>query len=429
VDPVGIGALAYGELFGDEGSGAGRSLLIGSAGTLYVGAPGGARVYVSNSAGEGPTELEAAAAKIERPGATDFGVSLAELPGESELRLLVGSPGENTVVRIENPSRGGLADYVPGSPTPGFQFAFLGDGPSSGDETCGYALATGLIGADGGDGVIVGCPNRASGGFSLTDSAWTADVPMSMLGSRLGVGVADNENFGVSIDIGDFNGDGIQDAIIGASHDDLAGGSNCGGAYLYFGPFSDTELYFSPDGIISGSEPDDSLGAFVGTAPDLDGDGVEDLLIATDLGWNSTDEPLKSGALLVLSGATFEGTVTEGDALVTLLGTELGAQFGYFAAVVPDVDGDGSDELLVSAFNSDVLSTDGGAVYAVSGPWTGGTRVVPGVAPAIYGESSAQLGISMAVGDILADGSVDIAISEHGVDTVWLIEPEVLFGD
>ena len=114
---------------------------------------------------------------------------------------------------------------------------------------------------------------------------------------------------------------------------------------------------------------------------------------------------------------------------MTLLGTELGAGFGSFAVVVPDVDGDGADELLVSAFNSDVLSTGGGAVYAVSGPWTGGTRVVPGVEPAIYGDSGAQLGISMAVGDIRSDGSVDIAISGHGVDKVWLIEPEAMFLD
>jgi len=428
VDPVNIGALAYGELVGDPDSRTGRSLLIGSEGVLYVGAPGGARVYVSASPGEGITELEAAAAKIERPGATDFGFSLAELPGESEMRLVVGSPSENTVVRIENPSLGGLVDYVPGSPSPDFRFVFLSDGPSFGDEACGYALATGLIGADGGDGVIVGCPSRASGGFSLTDGIWTADVSLNSLGSRLGVGIASTENFGVSIATGDFNGDGIEDTIIGASHDDLAGGSNCGGAYLYFGPFEPFEFSSEPDGIISGSEPDDSLGAFVGTAPDMDGDGVEDLLIATDQGWSSTVEP-KDGALLVLSGATFEGTVTEGDALVTLLGTELGARFGYFAAVVPDVDGDGSDELLVSAFNSDVLGTDGGAVYGVLGPWTGGTHVVPGVAPAIYGDAGGQLGISMAVGDIRADGSVDIAISEHGSDRVWLLDPEALFGD
>jgi hypothetical protein len=54
---------------------------------------------------------------------------------------------------------------------------------------------------------------------------------------------------------------------------------------------------------------------------------------------------------------------------------------------------------------------------------------VAGVAPAIYGDSGAQLGISMAVGDIRSDGSVDIAISGHGVDKVWLIEPEALFLD
>jgi hypothetical protein len=429
VDPVEISALAYGELSGMEGSQTGRSLLIGLEGTLYVGAPGGARVYVLDSEVGVTAELEAVAATIVRTGAEDFGFSLAELPGDSEMRLVVGSPSENTVVRIESPSEGGLADYVPGVPSSDFRFAFLSDAPAPGDEQCGYALATGQVGADGGDGLIVGCPQRPSGGFSWIDSAWTTDVSMNSLGSRLGVDIAFNENFGVSIDTGDFNGDGIQDTIIGASHDDLACvGSNCGGAYLYFGPFSLSEFSYEPDGFISGSEPDDSLGAFVGTAPDMDGDGIEDLLIATNQGWTGEVTP-KNGALLLLSGATFEGVVTEDAAFMTLLGTELGAGFGSFAVVVPDVEGDGADELLVSAFNSDVLSTDGGAVYAVSGPWTGGTHVVPGVVPAVYGDSGVQLGISMAVGDIGSDGSVDIAISGHGVDKVWLIEPEALFLD
>jgi len=434
VDPVGVGVLAYGELVGMEESQAGRSLLIGAEGTLYVGAPREGRVYVSDSAGEGTTELEAAAAKLIRSGPEDFGFgfSLTELPGDLGPHLVVGSPHENTVVRIENPSLGGLVEYVPGSPSDDFRFAFLGDepSPSGGDvETlCGYALAASTLGGEGVRDILVGCPQRASGGFLLDDGVWTTDSSFATLASPLGLGIAFNESFAVSIDTGDFNGDGLEDAIIGSSHDDLGcGGSNCGAAYVFLGPLDESVHYTAHDGFMPGSEPDDSLGAFVGAAPDMDGDGVEDLLIATDQGWSSTVVP-KDGALLVLSGADFEGVVIEDDALVTLLGTELGARFGYFAAVVPDVDGDGSVELLVSAFKSDVLSTDGGAVYGVSGPWTPGTRVVPGLTPAVYGESGGQLGLSMAVGDILNDGSVDIAISDHASDRVWLMDPSVLFG-
>ena len=427
IDPVGADDLTGVSLQGISGGSTGSSVLIGVDGTLYMGAPaavdGDARVYALDSVPETDVSLESTASIWLR--ATDgFGQSLAEIEGDGFPMLAVGSPQDNAAILLDDPLLGGVADAggVDAS------FATL-TGELGGGDDCGRAMASGRLGADGSETVMVGCPLRSDGGFAVDASSWVGDSTFADIGQAVGPGIAFDAEFGHSLDVGDVNGDGIDDAIIGARRDDRGcEGSSCGGAYVFFGPIESPEPHLASDGFVAGSGDVDSLGSFVGLAGDLDGDGVADLMIATDMGLTDDLSPME-GALLLFSGSSFAGTLSEDDAFQRLQGTETGGRFAASAADVPDVDGDGSREILISARKDGTVGTYAGAVYAAAGPFLGGVRVVPGFDLAVHGHAaSAQFGGAIAVGDVGADGALDVVIASPGASRVWVYSPEALFG-
>ncbi len=103
-----------------------------------------------------------------------------------------------------------------------------------------------------------------------------------------GHNTGDNSGFSVS-GAGDINGDGFDDLIIGAIVADPQNQENAGSSYIVFG--RDTgfpaEIELSsllsgggvPGFIINGIDPGDTLGSSVSGAGDINGDGVDDILI------------------------------------------------------------------------------------------------------------------------------------------------------
>src|SRR5262245_62051016 len=151
------------------------------------------------------------------------------------------------------------------------------------------------------------------------------------------VGENDGDIFGSSVaSVGDVNGDGYDDVIIGANFFPSEGGQ--GRAYLYFGgpaidSLADLVIPFPPGG--SGW-----FGISVASAGDFNGDGYPDIIVGARYAVFS------GKAFIYYGGPSLDATPD-----LTLTGENTGSWFGSSVASVGDVNGDGFDDVIVGAPN------------------------------------------------------------------------------
>lgn len=161
--------------------------------------------------------------------------------------------------------------------------------------------------------------------------------------------------------------------------------------------------------------PNERAAGFLGRSlvalGDLNGDGVADLAVGAP-NEGIPAGPNFAGRVYVVSGA-------DGATLAALSSpnAQAGGQFGCSLARVPDVNGDGKDDLLVGAFNESSGATpghDGRAYLVAASSWQ---LLASYVSPAP--EDGAEFGASVgAVGDINQDGRGDVLIGAHYAQAV-----------
>jgi len=104
-------------------------------------------------------------------------------------------------------------------------------------------------------------------------------------------GGASDDYAGFSVSsAGDVNGDGIDDLIVGARYGD-DGGTNAGEAYVIYGQAGATRgtldlstLTAAQGFVIQGDAAGDQAGRSVSGAGDVNGDGIDDLIVGAPLG-------------------------------------------------------------------------------------------------------------------------------------------------
>ncbi len=191
-------------------------------------------------------------------------------------------------------------------------------------------------------------PGGLSGTVALLDVAvW---VEGEVVGDDLGT---------TQIETGDANGDGHADIVTGA----ILANARAGRGYLLNGPFPENRSAADADATLEADYPNDFCGVGGSILGDQDGDGTNEVV------W-SCPRDLYQG--LALPGriqlyANASGTLGLADAERVWVGASRADSAGW-ATGAGDLNGDGIDDLVVSASHDDRAAENAGIIWLLEGP-------------------------------------------------------------
>jgi hypothetical protein len=272
------------------------------------------------------------------------------------------------------------------------------------------------------------------------------------------------KNLGVvNVATGSYDGDAQDDLVVGTPVDFQAG-NMAGAVYVVLGPVTSAGSLSDADLVVLGDDANGRLGSSVQLVADSTGDGAGELLVAAGGADGDNEE---EGAVWILEGGTFgsataadlalaeirgmsaaqrlgagaaagdltgdgvedlvvgngehtvqvayifvgpvSGTMTSDDADVDINGAATDFGFGLSPLVV-DLDGDGAQDVIVTAYDSSVSAEHGGRVLAWSGPLdksvddSTAMLDIEGAAPGDY------VGGSVQATDIDGDAVLDLVV-------------------
>jgi len=264
-------------------------LLIGASGQDSGGAGAGAAYLFEGPLGTGTLATSSATATLIGEAASDaFGTSVDEagdFDGDGIIDVVVGA---NSATGLA--SGAGVA-YVLAGPLSGTvdASAYLHKvrGVAASDGAGARVRGLGDTDADGYEDIAVSAynadPNGASSGAVYLVGGGATGLATLSSANAIIEGAVAGDLMGFALDgPGDVDGDGNTDLFLGAYGDD-AGGSQAGGAFLYYGPISGTLGKADADVIFVGETTLEYAGYAAAGAGDVSGDGFPDLLVGAYL--------------------------------------------------------------------------------------------------------------------------------------------------
>ena len=312
------------------------------------------------------------------------------------------------------------------------------------DDSVGSSVSgAGDINGDGYDDLLIGAFNAnesgeygqgisyvvygKSVGFEDIDlgdsSSFTGTVGFRIIGGGRG------DRSGASVSsVGDVNGDGYDDIIIGAY-------SNQGKSYVVYGKsvgFEDIDLgdsssFTGSAGFkIVGEDDGDRSGASVSEAGDINGDRYDDMIVGAYQA--EEDSEMDQGISYVIYGKSsgFENIDLGDSSSFTgavgfkIVGEDGSDNSGVSVSGAGDVNGDGYDDLIIGAFKAEESLEDEGISYVIYGKSEGFEDVdlgddLTGLGFRIIGKDSQdRSGRSVSgAGDVNGDGYDDLIVGAN----------------
>ncbi|GEM_PF-1882856 len=399
----GLGAsVAVGDLNGD-----GLADLIAGAPDASPGGKAGAGsiFVVYGRSGSLPQRMDLAAA-------TD---GVVRLDGEAA------GDGFGRAVAAGNVNGDGFADLIAGAPgadpggktNAGQAYLYYGgatltdpvriSGGAAGDGL-GSSASAGDLNRDGLDELLLGAPDATPVGGPAAGIVYALAGRPTPLPTRLDLGASPaglsrvmgnrpRDRAGSAIAVGDVNGDGVGDLIVGARLADPPGGFNAGAAYVILGKtgnaISDVDLNGAPAGVtrILGERANDLTGQSVAVG-DLNRDGFGDVILGAPGSFLTDDRESETpGKVFVVSGRAALPPVIDLSAGPGMVSRIVGAS-AYLpntgasdrtgqSVAAGDLNGDGFADLVAGAPGADPagrsdvnpLRIDAGRAYLIlAGP-------------------------------------------------------------
>ncbi len=264
----------------------------------------------------------------------------------------------------------------------------------------------------------------ADGGGSLAGAAYVNFAPLgsySSSGTSLGFsdvvlqGEDASDSFGWSVaSAGDWDGDGLDDVLVGAYGDD-SGGSDAGAAYIFTGLSAGAVDASAAEYKVYGEAAGDRLAYRLSPMGDADADGYADIVVSA---YTNDGGGTDAGAVYIVPGNA-SGSASISAVGIEITGVDTGDNAGYSVSGGGDMDGDGWTDLLIGAWLNSASANDAGAAYLVYGPFTGPVDLGAADATAFGVDSSDHAGSSASfIGDTNADGAEDILIGASGAGGV-----------
>ncbi len=280
----------------------------------------------------------------------------------------------------------------------------------------GAHMDVGDLDGDGDDDIVIG----AMWAHSYQGSAWVIPGPVTgweALGdSSIEIkGGSGSYEGGRTVAVGDVNADGFDDVLLGSPD------ASAYDAVIVFGPVTEDMNFSEADFRGQCAAPVEC--GHGGDLADLNGDGVLDALIAA--GEATTGGPMSGSVYLFYGPLDTMDVELQTDFDAELVGASTNSETGRVDKAGGDLNGDGVGDLLITASYDSEGGPYAGAVHVVYGP-VSGTYELSGSDGKLVGASAYDYaGEALTMGDLDGDGLSDAIIgglsAASGAGRVWVV--------